>query len=205
MERDTSPTPEGKCGAHAKSTGEPCKKTAGMGTNHLGTGRCKFHGGSSPGGKLQGQRLHAAKARDTFGLPIEIDPATALLHEVWRTQGHVVWLGAVVAGLRKQDLAWGVTKVKHGGDDHGTTYEAKLNAYLGLYQDERKHLTRVSAEAVKAGVEEKRLTLEQGRAELVVNMLAGIFDGLELTDGQTQKLDELVPKALLMIAGGTNV
>jgi len=38
------------CGARAKSkAGEPCRRPAGWGTDHLGTGRCKFHGGRSPG------------------------------------------------------------------------------------------------------------------------------------------------------------
>ena len=39
------------CGATAKSTGEKCKLVAGYGTNHLGEGRCKYHGGKSTGPK----------------------------------------------------------------------------------------------------------------------------------------------------------
>lgn len=39
------------CGAKAKSTGEECKLVAGYGTNHLGEGRCKYHGGKSTGPK----------------------------------------------------------------------------------------------------------------------------------------------------------
>ena len=39
------------CGAKAKSTGEKCKLVAGYGTNHLGEGRCKYHGGKSTGPK----------------------------------------------------------------------------------------------------------------------------------------------------------
>ena len=37
------------CGATAKSTGEPCKLPAGFGTDHVGEGRCKYHGGLSKG------------------------------------------------------------------------------------------------------------------------------------------------------------
>lgn len=36
------------CGAKAKQSGLPCKKPAGYGTNHVGQGRCKFHGGCNP-------------------------------------------------------------------------------------------------------------------------------------------------------------
>lgn len=38
------------CNAVAKSTGNPCKRPAGWGTGHPGTGRCKLHGGKSLGG-----------------------------------------------------------------------------------------------------------------------------------------------------------
>ncbi len=55
---------------------------------------------------------------------------------------------------------------------------------------------RVTSEALKAGVEQKRLTLETHRAELVVTMLGNIFEALELTDEQADKLEELVPAAL---------
>lgn len=39
------------CGAKAKQTGQPCRRPAGWGTNHPGSGRCKFHGGCSTGPK----------------------------------------------------------------------------------------------------------------------------------------------------------
>jgi len=41
------------CGATAKSTGNPCKRPAGWGTDN-DSGRCKFHGGSSEGGPREG-------------------------------------------------------------------------------------------------------------------------------------------------------
>ena len=37
------------CGAAARGTGDPCCRPAGWGTEHVGTGRCKLHGGKSPG------------------------------------------------------------------------------------------------------------------------------------------------------------
>ena len=36
------------CGALAKSTGKPCQNRAGKGTDHIGEGRCRFHGGATP-------------------------------------------------------------------------------------------------------------------------------------------------------------
>jgi hypothetical protein len=159
-----------------------------------------LHGGKTKTHVKNAQKAIAVKGRDTYGLPIDVDPAQALLDEVHRTAGHVAWLGAIVAAMRKGDLGWGITKVKRGGEDFGTTYESKLNVYLSLYQDERKHLTRVCETAIKAGVEQKRLTLETHRAELMVKMLEMVFGKLELTPEQSEKLEELVPEALKSLA-----
>jgi hypothetical protein len=191
---------EGRCNGWGRQAQRPCRKPAGWGTDHVGAGRCRIHGGNTPSGKKSAQKAIAVAGRDTYGLPIDVDPAQALLDEVHRTAGHVAWLGAVVAALRKGDLGWGITKVKRGGDDFGTTYESKLNVYLSLYQDERKHLTKVCETAIRAGVEQKRLTLETHRAELMVSMLELLFGQLELTPEQSEKLEDLVPKALASLS-----
>ena len=48
MERRPGRTTHGSrpmCAALARQTGKPCGKVAGYGTDHLGSGNCKFHGG----------------------------------------------------------------------------------------------------------------------------------------------------------------
>jgi hypothetical protein len=36
------------CGAHSRTTQQPCKNIAGKGTDHVGQGRCRHHGGATP-------------------------------------------------------------------------------------------------------------------------------------------------------------
>src|SRR5262249_27164054 len=36
------------CGALCKSTAKPCQNIAGKGTDHVGEGRCRLHGGATP-------------------------------------------------------------------------------------------------------------------------------------------------------------
>jgi hypothetical protein len=43
------------CGAKTRS-GTPCERPAGWGTDHVGEGRCKLHGGCSPGGPITNGR-----------------------------------------------------------------------------------------------------------------------------------------------------
>ncbi len=196
------PTAYPSCGAKAKGTGQPCRRPAGSGTDHVGDGHCKHHGGSSPGGKKHAAKVAANRAVATYGLPRNVDPATALLEEVHRTAGHVEWLGQVVGELEIKALVWGRAEVVRGGKDPHTTKKAGENAYLQLYRQERAHLVRVTAEAIKAGVEERRIKVEEHRATMMVDALGSIFDNLDLTDEQLAKVNELVPAALLGLAAG---
>ena len=61
-----------KCPATSKQTKGPCGQAAGHGTDHVGFGLCKWHGGLSPGGKVQAERLEQAWRER---LEREIDPS----------------------------------------------------------------------------------------------------------------------------------
>lgn len=49
------------CGAETRDGGE-CQRPAGWGTDHVGEGRCKQHGGASPSGEDHGQYEHGGFA-----------------------------------------------------------------------------------------------------------------------------------------------
>ena len=147
---------------------------------------CVTHGGASPQARAAAERRLADReamlATKTFGLPIEVDPHTALLQELHRTAGVVEWLGSMVQTLDADAVAWGTTKVVVGGPDHGRTSEAGRNVWVSLWQDERKHLTAVAAACAKAGIEERRVLLaeSQGRvlAGVVQRILTGMYEAL---------------------------
>lgn len=189
-----------KCGGTKKQDNpdgtETCKRPAGWGTDHPGFGRCKLHGGSSPNGKKFAAKQSLAESIGTFGLPIEIDAREALTQEVWRTAGHVAWLGHIVKTIEENDLVWGMTKQVVGGKDHGKTFAAAPNMWLNLYREERKHLTLVTAAAIKAGIDERRVELEEQRASAISTAFFATLDALELTDEQTAKALDLFPRAL---------
>ncbi len=54
------------CGARTRK-GTPCQQIAGWGTNHVGTGRCKLHGGKSTGPKNK-SKLKENKNAEKHGL-----------------------------------------------------------------------------------------------------------------------------------------
>lgn len=193
-------TPNVRCTAHSKSRdGGQCGNWA----IHGGT-VCRYHGGAAPRVKAKAaERLidaAVARAAETYGLPVTTTPDQALLDEVHRTAGHIAWLRAKIADVSDDDLVWGRTRDKTGGEDRGITHEAKPNAWLELYHRERAHLVRVCAEAIKAGIEERRVRLAEAQGALVADVIRAILTDLDLTPEQTAKAGEVVPMRLRAVA-----
>lgn len=198
-----------RCWARAKSTGGQCPKWAMNGQNI-----CHMHGGKAK------QNVEKAKERiaeekaaalvETYGLKINTTATEALLDEVQWTAGHVAWLrervqeiesAALIEGQdREHPLVWGITREKTGGEDRGTTEEAVPNVWLKLYQQERTHLVRVCAEAIKAGIEERRIRLAESQGALVAQVIKAILADLDLTAEQQARVSEVVPRHLRALA-----
>lgn len=169
-----------RCAAKTRGGGY-CMQAPGWGTDHPGWGRCKLHGGSNPSGKKHAQKLMAAAAVITYGLPREVDPHTALLEEVHRTAGHVAWLAGRVAELEQEALVWGTTKVVTG-DESSATEEARPNAWLILYQQERKHLAAVCSTAIQAGIAERQVRLAEEQGAMIAQVIRGVLEDLGVAD-----------------------
>src|SRR6187431_2352314 len=116
------------CGAKTKASagpngelpaGRPCGMTAGWGTDHLGAGPCKLHGGSTPAvreavavaqevlraeAQLKEAKAAASRAVSAFGGPIvDVNPEEALLGLVREAAGNVAWLGSRVQVLLAEE------------------------------------------------------------------------------------------------------
>lgn len=157
-----------------------------------------MHVGKKAGPVVADAKIRAAMA--TYGLPIETSPAEALLSEVHRTAGHVAWLQAQVAELEEHDLTWGTTQIKTGGQDGGTTEAAEPHVLLRLYQAERTHLVRVCAEAIRCGIEERRVKLAEAQGALVAGVVRAILGDLNLSPEQQALVSEVVPRRLRELA-----
>lgn len=136
------------CGA-TKKNGEKCRAFAGQDTDHLGIGRCKYHGGRTPAHNKHAAKVEAERKMVTMGAPVNVSPAQALMGLLRATSGHVAWLATEVANLASLD----------GPDAANLTK---------LYGEERDRLQRIASAALSAGIGKAEVEM----AEAQTNALA---------------------------------
>jgi hypothetical protein len=193
------PPDEKRCTAKTKESGERCRKGHGPGGKV-----CEVHGGRTPNARsgtekrVADQKVRALVA--TYGLPVEITPEKAILDEIHRTAGHVAWLEERIRELDADQLIWGVTKEKDGGEDRGTTFEAVPHAFLKLYQQERSHLAKVCSDAIRAGLEARQVKLAEEQGAMVAQAVRAILNDLKLTAEQRALVSTIVPQHLRELA-----
>lgn len=189
--------PHAKCTAHTRA-GNPCGQRP-----MRDQGVCKMHGGASPqniaAAARRREQREALLAAESFGLPREVDPHTALLEELHRTAGAVQWLSAVVADISQDELVWGKVKETHGtqlehGTDNGVTKAAGTNAFVALWQSERKHLVDVSRACINAGIEERRVRVAEQAGQQLASVVRAVLDRLQLSDEQRVLALSVVPE-----------
>ncbi len=197
--------PSRRCTATAKRTGERCRSYA-----YAGAKTCLRHGVNPTVRKKADRKIqeaHLMKAVATYGLPIDIDPAEALLQEVRRTAGHVAWLAEKVQTLDPDALVWATTRTvdkqapQYPGSDK--TEAATINAWADLYTRERRHLAEVCTAALRAGVDERRVRLAEQQAALIADVIKRILGDLDLTPEQAAKVKDVVPRHLRLVEGTT--
>jgi hypothetical protein len=110
-----------------------------------------------------------------YGVDRQINPFVALLEEVRRTAGHVAWLGL---------------KVQEAPSDNDLL--EGYHGWLKLYQQERIHLTKVSEIAIRLGLEERVVRVEEQKAEVMVQAMVATMDAL----GLPQEIRDRVPAEL---------
>ena len=152
------------CGAN-KRDGSTCRAFAGQGTEHLGTGRCKFHGGSTRNHRKAAAVTEARREMVKLGVPIpDIAPHDALLGLLRATSGHVAWLHAAVAQI-----------------DDLSNQEARV--LVELYDSERDRLTRVAKACVEAGATDREVHVASSYADAIARALRATREGAEVSRG----------------------
>jgi hypothetical protein len=171
---DTGHEPDWYCGAKDAQHGGTCKNRAGKGTTHVGIGACKHHGGSTRNHVKFAEVEIAKRSVNLWGGRRDVHPAQALLELVqWKASECAYWRYRV-AEIAEEDLTWGTTKVKTGGDDRGTTEEAKPHIALVMLRQAEKDLAEFAAASLRAGVEASLVEVAKSQASQLAAVLRAL-------------------------------
>lgn len=170
------------CGAETRSGGT-CAKTAGWGTTHVGTARCRLHGGATP----THVRAAAAALARGFGGELDVEPVEALLWMVRAAAGEVAYATAMVEAIEPAGLVDG----------------QQMNAWVVARRQAMDRLARFAAMTLGAGVAERQVRLAERYGGLIGQLLERVLAGLELTSAQRDAAPEIVRRELSVLEGGT--
>jgi hypothetical protein len=161
------------------------------------SGRCSFHIGG-PAARANHLAAELVRRDAVYGTPEKITAEDALVGELWRTAGHVRWLGDRVAELEATALTWGTTQTvtRYWGEFPGQERVARAGPHilLELYDRERKHLVHVAAEIIRAGLAAKLLDTAQRQGEAYAKCTDAILHDLELSPAQWAQVPVVVPR-----------
>lgn len=126
--------------------------------------------------------IEAVAVAKRYGEEQGINPFVALLAEVRRAAGHVAWLGAKVA--------------------QAPTDDALLDEYspwVRLYHKERAALVKASETAIKLGLAERVVRVEERRAELVARVLLSTLNELGMPPEMAARAPAILRQQLLAL------
>lgn len=162
------------CGAKKRDgSGDPCRRPAGWGTDHLGFGTCKLHGGSTPNAGRHAITLEAARQVEEWGGRLDVNPAEALLDLVQGKAAEVAYWNWRVAGLDEAERAGLLVAESTFGDGpqgpvDTVTRKTAPHVFVVLLHKAQDQLASFSAAALRAGVDEALVRLATVQASAVV-------------------------------------
>lgn len=187
-------TPSGSVGCIGHKTpargGMACKRAPARGQRV-----CRAHGGGAPQAKeaaakrlaeAEATKILATYARDAG----DVDPGEKLLDLICWGSAKVNFYRQRVLLLKPSEYTWGRTRSKTGGDDRGTTHEAKPNAWVVLLREAEQDLARFCVDALKVGLKERELDIAARMADKIVPIL----DAVLAEFGHDPKLPEVAEK-----------
>lgn len=191
---------------HPTDPGGPC-----CGSAMRGQDLCPAHGGKAKQNMdaaerrmdaEKAQKLLAEALTDAYGDDVpDVPPADAMLRAVSWTYAEVTVLRRKVAELGDHERVWGVTREKTGGDDHGTTEEARPNIWWTMLREAMRDLVKFAAAARAAGCDEARVRIAEQQGMMLADVIRAILGDLDLTAQQQQLVSTVVPRHLRAIAG----
>jgi len=172
------------CGA-AKASGGNCKNASGYKTNHVGTGRCFIHGGTSPGGEIAAAKEQVELDTRQWAMvtPIHADPGEALLHALHSA--------VALTSAHRMALSEGIS------DDAD---EKTMNRRRKTYEDALDRQRLYAESCLRMGIAARQVQLVERAGDQIYALVIGVLDDLGIDQ---KKAQEVVTRRLAQLGSGT--
>jgi hypothetical protein len=164
-----------------------CARRAGHGTDHVGVGRCRLHGGMTPNAQLSGVVELARREATIMGSPLNIDPVEGILECIRITAGEIAYCSEQIAQLQ---------------DPMETTMFGKqLDGWIIARQRAMDRMVGYSATALKANVDERRVQAAERYADSIAEAMRQFAVALGVDPG-SERARAAMRQSLTLVAGG---
>jgi hypothetical protein len=161
--RDSKPL----CGAQRRQADAKCRRPAGWGTDHVGFGKCKLHGGSTKNHRQSAQAMASeADARAMLARLGEPEPLGDPVEELLAIGAEAKsWLGA----LREQ-----VSELHQLSKDDVALID-RVRAPVQLYGEAMDRTERVLVNLAKLGLDERMTRVREIQAVRLVDAVSAVL------------------------------
>lgn len=151
-----------KCGAQKRQglPGETCTFVAGWGTDHVGTGRCRLHGGNTRNQRAAARAQQAEQQARAALAALDVTPIDNPFTALSRLAGQAVAWQETIAGI-----------VNQLGDRlryEGAAGSEQLRAEIALYERAMDRCAQVLGTIARLNIEDRMARVSERQAEIVV-------------------------------------
>ena len=184
----------GDFGGKSRTTGAPCKRTAGAATTHVGHGPCKTHGGNVPGVVARSERALAdAMAREWFGKEIDAEPVEDPLRALKILAGEcLAWKDRVSGFLDRLD------DVEYTSDVIGS----QVRAQVVVFERALDRCEHVLTSLARLKIDERLARIEQDKADMVIRAIEAALRSAQVPPERIPLAKRMAAAQLRVIPGG---
>lgn len=175
------------CGAKLRQSDGTCSRVAGWGTDHLGFGPCRTHGGNTKNHKTAALRKQAERTLADLNAPPVDNPLT----ELARITGQVV---AWKDGLA--DKVNDLTSLRYSTDGG-----EQLRAEVALFERALDRCEKFLTAMARLNIDERLTRISEQQATLVNHAVIAALQDLGLPAEQQQEARRGVARHLRAVAG----
>lgn len=172
------------CGAQTKR-GRICRKEAGWGTDHLGTGRCKNHLGSTSKGAVAAAKEELAG----MAVPLPVSPGQAVLGVLQLAAGQLAFCAHKVSELDDKEF-W-----------EKTIAGEVPNRWIRLQRSVMHDIEKFSKTAHAMGISEREMALAEAQTLMMGELLEAVVSELGLSAEQRRQMGPAIRKHMAVIEG----